>query len=110
MESDRFLCLLRIHPAEMFIVVVHWPVNKVRMDQPSKTDGGSEVIGMDYDSVSQNNDIDYESGERFRFLQLKIEDDNISVCSRRSEHPPDLHIREDDEHHTHTVVPKTKLQ
>lgn len=80
------------------------------MDQPSKTDGGSEVIGMDYDSVSQNNDIDDEGGERFRFLQLKIEDDNVSVCSRRSEHPPDLHIREDDEHHTHTVVPKTKLQ
>lgn len=80
------------------------------MDQPSKTDEGSEVMGMDYDSVSQNNDIDDEGGERFRFLQLTIEEDNVSVCSRRSEHPPDLHIREDDEHHTHTVVPKTKLQ
>lgn len=81
-----------------------------KMDPPSKPDGGSEVIGMDYDSVSQTNDIDEEGGERFRFLQLTIEDDNVSVCSRRSEHPPDLHIREDDEHHTHTVVPKTKLQ
>lgn len=110
MESDRFVYSPRIHADEMFIVLVHWPVNKERMDQPSKTDWGSEVIGMDYDSVSQNNDIDDEGGERFRFLQLTIEEDNVSVCSRRSEHPPDLHIREDDEHHRHTVVPKTKLQ
>lgn len=52
------------------------------MDQFSKVDGDSEVIGMDYDFVSQNNDIDDEGGERFCFLQLKIEDDNVSVCSR----------------------------
>ncbi|XP_061189003.1 phosphatidylinositol 3,4,5-trisphosphate 3-phosphatase TPTE2-like [Saccostrea echinata] len=71
---------------------------------------GERVNTMEYDPVKGNTDIFEDGEEKIQFLQLKIEDDNVSICSRRSEHPPDLHIREDDEHHTHTVVPKTKLQ
>lgn len=78
--------------------------------EPS-SEGKNEVVDMEYDEIGRGNDLDDDRGcEKSQFLQLKIEDDNISVCSRRSEHPPDLHIREDDEHHTHTVVPKTKFQ
>ncbi|XP_056011438.1 phosphatidylinositol 3,4,5-trisphosphate 3-phosphatase TPTE2-like [Ostrea edulis] len=81
------------------------------MENTNKVNGQSEVIALEYDVMNEDNDIfDEGGGEKSQFLQLKIEDDNISISSRRSEHPPDIHIREEDEHHAHTEVPRTKLQ
>lgn len=81
------------------------------MEHTNKVNGQSEVIALEYDVMNEDNDIfDEGGGEKSQFLQLKIEDDNISISSRRSEHPPDIHIREEDEHHAHTEVPRTKLQ
>jgi hypothetical protein len=80
------------------------------MEKANQVNGPSEVIPMEYDVMNEDNDMFDEGGEKSQFLQLKIEDDNISISSRRSEHPPDIHIREEDEHHAHTEVPKTRLQ
>ncbi|KAK3099855.1 hypothetical protein FSP39_010806 [Pinctada imbricata] len=87
------------------------------MDGSEKTNGVHENTEVITDKVcvfidEDDNVIDGElpDGDSCQQGLLSPHGDNVSICSKRSEHPPDAHIQEEDDIHIHKEVPKTKLQ
>ena len=75
----------------------------------------TEYIGVDSEKVcifidDEDNVIDGELKDSKDAHLLGTDADNVSISSRRSEHPVDYHIKDGDEKHVHKNIPETRLQ